>query len=269
MSRRSAKLAVAVLVLCGAGTVASPALGTDADREREVTTPPQIATRGEMAAHICAGQSSYENEAGQQVELEQLPCTSQFAPLLAAAGDTLTVRTPRSARAVGLSVDGAEREEQSCRFFDLGRWLCTMPGDGDAALRLGIAYPFGSASWTFDSGLRPARRTARLRVAERAMPSPESFIEGSVQVVRLRRAGEKGPLLVRRLDGGAFTVRLPRGDYTLWSATRVCSGSCPTRDGQGSFGPPGDACRSRIRVAPKARLGVTVVTRVGEPCRVR
>lgn len=144
-----------------------------------------------------------------------------------------------------------------------------MPGDGAPALRLGITYPFGSSSWTFDSGLRRARRTARLRIAERAVPSPETFIEGSVQVIRLRRAGEKGPFLVRRLDGGAFTVRLPRGDYVLWSATRVCGGLCPTRDGQGSFSPPDGACRSRIRVARGDRLDVTVVTRVGDPCRIR
>ncbi len=162
MSRRSAKLAITALALCGANAVAPPALGTDADRERLVTTPPEIATRGKMATHVCPTRSSYENEAGQQVELGRLPCTTQFAPLLAVAGDTLAVRTPRSARAVGLSVDGV-----------------------------------------------------------------------------------------------------------LWSATRVCGGLCPTRDGQGSFSPPDGACRSRIRVARGDRLDVTVVTRVGDPCRIR
>lgn len=57
--------------------------------------------------------------------------------------------------------------------------------------------------------------------------------------------------------------------FVLLSTTRVCSGSCPTRDGAGLLDQRRHTCRSRIEVQRGDRLRATVVTRVGERCRIR
>lgn len=268
MRGRLVKVSVALLALCGA--VAAKAAPTgDADRERLITTPPEISTRGETAPHVCFGFGGFESEAGGFIDLGPRPCTRQYDPLHAAGGDTLTVRTPRSARSVGLSVDGAEREGQECRLLERGRWLCAMPGDGDGSLRLGIEYPLGVASWTFDTKLSPPRGRMPVRISRRAVATRRAYREGAVQLVKLRRSGAKGPFLVRRLGDRSFKALLPAGRFLLSSTTRVCSGSCPTRTGGGSLDAPRHTCRSRIDVKRGDRLTATVVTRVGERCRIR
>jgi hypothetical protein len=81
------------------------------------------------------------------------------------------------------------------------------------------------------------------------------YIEGAVQVVRIRRhAAHSGE---RRLP---LTLHVRRGRYSIWSATRPCSANCAQQ-----LDPPTDSCRATI-TAPAT---VVVATRVGHRCRIR
>lgn len=266
MLRWLACLAIAALAL-GIAHLAAPALAGDADHRRVVTTHPQLADRGEESGRVCIT-SAYDRVAGEPIERVDRACPRRYDPLRAAHGDTLLVRTPRSANSASVGVSGSEREDEECRLLDHGRWLCTMPGDGDPSLVVGISYPFGVANFQADAQLRRPNRSARLRIVERAVPSGRTYIEGAAQIVRVRRVGEKGPFLIRVLKGRGFTAKLPAGEYVLWSTTRVCAGSCPARDGSGSLDPTRHTCRSRFDVERTERLTLTVVTRVGERCRI-
>lgn len=261
-----ALLSVAATLALATAAPSAQAQSEDSLRRRAVNTPPQITDRGRTAAHVCFDRGWYEDEQDGFREVEPLPCTQQFAPLVAAAGDTVRVRTLPEARGVRLQGRGPARE---CGLLEAGRWLCWMPNDASAALRVQIAYSFGAATWSYDSQLRALRRSARLLVALRAAPSDVVYTEGALQVVRLRRIGEKGPFLVRALTHKNLSVRLPAGTYELSSTTRSCSGSCPQRNGTGSLDAPSGTCSSRLTVERGERLAATVVTCVGERCRIR
>lgn len=89
------------------------------------------------------------------------------------------------------------------------------------------------------------------------------YIEGAVQQVELRRAGEDEPAWTGRVRDGAAEGLVEPGDYVLSSYTQSCSGNCDFLD------EPSGRCEQRVKVRKRQRSAFTVITTVGVRCVLR
>lgn len=104
-----------------------------------------------------------------------------------------------------------------------------------------------------------------LRVGERVQPSDAAYIEGAVELVTLHRVSSGRLVLRQRFGFGriALSRRLSPGSYRVASWTQTCSGTCDHLD------PPSYRCVRTLRVSAGSARRVTVLSKVGAPCRMK
>lgn len=101
-----------------------------------------------------------------------------------------------------------------------------------------------------------------LVVTEERLPRSDErrSIEGSVQFVEARRAGEDEPAVTLRLSQAPARQVLPAGSYVISSYTRACSASCSNLEDAT------DRCERRVRVEPRETVELTVRVATGARC---
>lgn len=101
-----------------------------------------------------------------------------------------------------------------------------------------------------------------LVVTEERLPPSDGRrpIEGFVQFVEARRAGEDEPAATLRLSQAPPRQVLPAGSYVISSYTRTCSANCSNLDD------PSNRCERRVEVAPREAVELTVRVDTGARC---
>lgn len=99
-------------------------------------------------------------------------------------------------------------------------------------------------------------RLSLTHTAEAPAPGEPVPVEGSVQFVELRRAGDD-PVVVR-LRARTETVSVPAGDYQVLSYSRPCTGGCE------QLGEPAGRCAAALTFRRDRSL--VVQTAPGEIC---
>jgi hypothetical protein len=92
------------------------------------------------------------------------------------------------------------------------------------------------------------------------------YIEGSISLVRIQRAGRTGgqPRMLEPAGGrvAKLTVKLAAGRYHLYSWQRPCDGNCSLLD------PPADRCSTGFRIASGRVTRATIHVMPGQGCRI-
>jgi hypothetical protein len=122
-------------------------------------------------------------------------------------------------------------------------------------------------------------QASRLVVQERPVNTGQSYIEGALQYLVIKRR-DTGETVVRReyRERMWLNKQLPAGDYRLVSYTRSCAGICPAPNPEpctdtscpspGYLDPPTDRCAENFRLR-RGRTGRALVrVGVGIRCRV-
>lgn len=109
-----------------------------------------------------------------------------------------------------------------------------------------------------------AAATGGLRVNERLATSDSVYAEGAYQYISVHAARNGRQILERRFVLGTISLarRLAPGSYRLRSWTQSCSGNCSMVD------PPSHRCSRVVRLSRGAARRVTVLSKVGERCRI-